>query len=155
MLPILASSLCRSRTRLLAYGSIWSRQIENLAPADQKRDRKAYHQINYNVYPHIPLRQIDSISGWMPPLDSPPPLPFRINRSKTNNIPVYSEIRKGRTLHLTIIRKIEGDLHAVKEGLKRLLGEDVQIQINEVNSQIIIKGKHVKPITKWLLLLGF
>lgn len=43
-------------------------------------------------------------------VEPPPNLPFHIRRSRTNNLPVYSDIRGGGNQHLTIIRKIRGDL---------------------------------------------
>jgi len=39
-----------------------------------------------------------------------PDVPFLIKRSKMNNLPVYTDHKGGGTRHITIIRKIKGDL---------------------------------------------
>ena len=39
-----------------------------------------------------------------------PNLPFFIKRSKFNNLPVYSDYKRGGNYKLTVIRKIKGDL---------------------------------------------
>lgn len=36
--------------------------------------------------------------------------PYFVSRTANNNLPVYTDIRNGRTRHLTIIRRIEGDV---------------------------------------------
>uniref|UniRef100_A0A672HBU6 Large ribosomal subunit protein mL49 n=1 Tax=Salarias fasciatus TaxID=181472 RepID=A0A672HBU6_SALFA len=40
-------------------------------------------------------------SGWIPPADNPPPLPYMVRRSRMHNIP------------MTLIRKVEGDIWSV------------------------------------------
>ena len=46
-------------------------------------------------------------------------LPFRVIRSKNNNLPVYSDYRHGRTKVYTIVRKLEGDLLVSPKALPR------------------------------------
>lgn len=43
-----------------------------------------------------------------------PDLPFFIKRSKFNNLPVYTDYKRGGNYKLTVIRKIEGDLQVPK-----------------------------------------
>lgn len=50
-----------------------------------------------------------------------PNLPFFIKRSKFNNLPVYSDYKRGGNYKLTVIRKIKGDLQ-VKIKKKRRAG---------------------------------
>ena len=39
-----------------------------------------------------------------------PKLPFSVKRSKFNNLPVYTDYKRGGNLKITTIRKIKGDL---------------------------------------------
>uniref|UniRef100_A0A672HB98 Large ribosomal subunit protein mL49 n=1 Tax=Salarias fasciatus TaxID=181472 RepID=A0A672HB98_SALFA len=36
-------------------------------------------------------------SGWIPPADNPPPLPYMVRRSRMHNIPVYTDRPTGTT----------------------------------------------------------
>eukprot|EP00794_Sanderia_malayensis_P019993 gene19993-21953_t len=102
------------------------------------------------------LKQIqESPSGWVPPADPRPDFPFQIRRSRTNNLPVYTDYKTGRTRIITQVRKVSGDLKALEDCLRLKLGDDVSYQINELTSSVKIKGHHKKEITKWLLELGF
>jgi hypothetical protein len=37
-------------------------------------------------------------------------LGYWIGRTKTGNLPIYTDIRNGRTRKLTVVRKYEGDI---------------------------------------------
>jgi hypothetical protein len=49
-------------------------------------------------------------------------LPFEIKRSRTNNLPVYVDKKRGGSLVLTVIRNIKGDLN-VSVIIKRAVNE--------------------------------
>ncbi|XP_051541877.1 mitochondrial ribosomal protein L49 [Myxocyprinus asiaticus] len=97
-------------------------------------------------------------SGWIPPSDSPPSLPYMIRRSRMHNVPVYSDIKHG-SQHSTLLRKVEGDIWAlnkdVKEFLLGLTGRELPTQVNEVTGTIRIKGQFEKELKDWLLKKGF
>ena len=38
------------------------------------------------------------------------PVPFRVNRTKSSNLPVYLNYTSGRTRIITVVRKIDGDV---------------------------------------------
>ncbi|XP_073410595.1 large ribosomal subunit protein mL49 isoform X1 [Dendrobates tinctorius] len=59
--------------------------------------------------PKPPKHTAPAPSGWIPPKDTLPDLPYVVRRSRMHNIPVYTDITHGNR-HMTIIRKIEGDL---------------------------------------------
>uniref|UniRef100_A0A3Q3ME32 Large ribosomal subunit protein mL49 n=1 Tax=Mastacembelus armatus TaxID=205130 RepID=A0A3Q3ME32_9TELE len=59
--------------------------------------------------PAPPKRVGPSPSGWTPPADSPPPLPYMIRRSRMHNIPVYTDLTHG-SRRTTLVRKVEGDI---------------------------------------------
>ncbi|KAF5886008.1 39S ribosomal protein L49, mitochondrial, partial [Clarias magur] len=48
-------------------------------------------------------------SGWTPPSETPPSLPYTIRRSRMHNVPVYSDIKHGNQKS-TVVRKVEGDI---------------------------------------------
>ncbi|CAB3983055.1 39S ribosomal L49, mitochondrial [Paramuricea clavata] len=96
-----------------------------------------------------------SPSGWVPPLNPPPSLPFEIKRSRTNNLPVYVDKKRGGSLVLTVIRNIKGDLNELVRFLKENLGEEVHFQTNEITSQVKIKGYHKEAVVRLLKEHGF
>ena len=96
-----------------------------------------------------------SPSGWVPPQNPAPSLPFEIKRSKTNNLPVYVDKKRGGSLVLTVIRNIKGDLNELASFLKEDLGEDVHFQVNEITSQVKIKGYHKDAVVRLLKEHGF
>ncbi|MCJ8742123.1 hypothetical protein PDJAM_G00078560 [Pangasius djambal] len=83
-------------------------------------------------------------SGWTPPSETPPSLPYMIRRSRMHNIPVYSDIKHGNQKS-TVVRKVEGDIWAlnkdVKEHLQQLTGREPPTKVNEVTMSIRIKGQ--------------
>ncbi|XP_020901961.1 39S ribosomal protein L49, mitochondrial [Exaiptasia diaphana] len=102
------------------------------------------------------LKEIDeSPSGWVPPSEKVPDLPFSIRRSKMNNLPVYTDFKGGGTRHITIIRRIKGDLKAVEELLRAKLDKDLIIQLNELTGQVKIKGNHKDKVVTLMKELGF
>jgi len=52
-------------------------------------------------------------SGWTPPSEVPPDLPYMIRRSRMHNVPVYTDITNGSRI-ITLLRKIEGDIWALE-----------------------------------------
>nr|XP_055064389.1 mitochondrial ribosomal protein L49 [Misgurnus anguillicaudatus] len=108
--------------------------------------------------PNPPKHNGPAPSGWIPPPDTPPSLPYMIRRSRMHNVPVYSDIKYGNQ-HSTLLRKIEGDIWAlnkdVKEFLLGLTGKDPPTQVNEVTGTIRIKGPFEKELKDWLLNKGF
>lgn len=97
-------------------------------------------------------------SGWKPPAESPPPLPYMIRRSRMHNIPVYSDLTHG-CRKITLIRKVEGDILAlerhVKQYLKELTGKELPTQVNEVTMTLKVKGHFHEELKEWLMSEGF
>ncbi|XP_053576092.1 39S ribosomal protein L49, mitochondrial [Bombina bombina] len=108
--------------------------------------------------PEPPKHQSKTPSGWIPPRDPPPDLPYIIRRSRMHNVPVYTDITHGNR-QMTVIRKIEGDIWAlsadVQAFLTQLTGKERPIQVNEVNRTIRIKGYYDKELQAWLAEKGF
>ncbi|KAL4672127.1 hypothetical protein H8957_009930 [Semnopithecus entellus] len=97
-------------------------------------------------------------SGWQPPRDPPPNLPYFVRRSRMHNIPVYKDITHGNR-QMTVIRKVEGDIWAlqkdVEDFLSLLLGKTPVTQVNEVTGTLRIKGYFDQELKAWLLEKGF
>ncbi|KAM6159374.1 large ribosomal subunit protein mL49 [Rhynchocyon petersi] len=97
-------------------------------------------------------------SGWQPPQDPPPNLPYFVRRSRMHNIPVYKDITHGNR-QMTVIRKVEGDIWAlqkdVEDFLSPLLGKTPITQVNEVTGTLRIKGYFDQQLKAWLLEKGF
>ncbi|XP_044067230.1 mitochondrial ribosomal protein L49 [Siniperca chuatsi] len=97
-------------------------------------------------------------SGWTPPADSPPPLPYMIRRSRMHNIPVYTDQTHG-SRRTTLVRKVEGDIWAlekdVKQYLQEVTGRELPTQVNEVTMTLKVKGHVDKELKEWLASKGF
>ncbi|XP_069874176.1 large ribosomal subunit protein mL49-like [Dipodomys merriami] len=97
-------------------------------------------------------------SGWQPPRDPPPNLPYFVRRSRMYNIPVYRDITHGNR-QMTVIRKVEGDIWAlqkdVEDFLSPLLGKKPVTQVNEVTGTLRVKGYFDEQLKTWLLEKGF
>ena len=109
----------------------------------------------YEVKPERMQEIAKSPSGWVPRADPSPQLPFDITRTRTNNIPVYIDIKGGGSKIVTTIRKVRGDLKELEKCVRSRLGDDFHYQINELTSQLHIKGNHKDPIVRLLKELGF
>ncbi|KAK3550498.1 hypothetical protein QTP86_031488, partial [Hemibagrus guttatus] len=99
--------------------------------------------------PSPPKHTSPAPSGWTPPSETPPSLPYMIRRSRMHNIPVYSDIKHGNQKN-TIVRKVEGDIWLfgfqalnkdMKEHLQQLTGREPPTKVNEVTMSIRIKGE--------------
>ncbi|XP_054509544.2 large ribosomal subunit protein mL49 isoform X2 [Agelaius phoeniceus] len=83
-------------------------------------------------------------SGWSPPADTPPDLPYFVRRSRLHNLPVYLGLRQGR--RLTELRRIHGDIWGVPEAAA---------QVNEVTGTLRLRGHWGAQVRQWLLQRGF
>jgi large subunit ribosomal protein L49 len=104
-------------------------------------------------------KDIITPSGWTPVIDSattPTPaasLPFHVSRSKSGNLPVYTEYRHGRNKIVTILRKYIGDETVLFQEVRRVVGQDVQVR--RYAGRFEIDGNVVQPLALWLRKLGF
>eukprot|EP00029_Vermamoeba_vermiformis_P000071 TRINITY_DN10076_c0_g1_i1.p1 TRINITY_DN10076_c0_g1~~TRINITY_DN10076_c0_g1_i1.p1 ORF type:complete len:142 (-),score=27.69 TRINITY_DN10076_c0_g1_i1:85-510(-) len=101
-------------------------------------------------YPLQELK-VTSPTGHMPPIGNTTSLPFKVERTNTGQLPVYSDIRNGRTNILTIVRRVTGDLNEMKAEVEKLTGSLVQIKTGKLE----IKGPHTKKVKLWLRHLGY
>ncbi|KAF1973576.1 hypothetical protein BU23DRAFT_464401, partial [Bimuria novae-zelandiae CBS 107.79] len=84
-----------------------------------------------------------------------PPPKYHVARSSTRNLPIYSDYKRGGNLHLTTVRKITGDLSALRDELRVFLNKkNEDVKINSLTQQVIVKGHHVPQITQFLQARG-
>ncbi|KAK8163043.1 mitochondrial large subunit ribosomal protein-domain-containing protein [Phyllosticta citrichinensis] len=87
---------------------------------------------------------------------SRPNLPYFVLRTGSAKLPVYSETKGGGTLRQTKLRKISGDVRALKKALQSELGLDPsEVKINDLTQQILVKGDRKMEIQTWLIAKGF
>ena len=66
--------------------------------------------------------------------------PYRVERTGTNNLPVYLLSKRGGNLKQTRVRRIEGNISVLRAELQAVLGLDEgQVTINQLTQHIIIK----------------
>ena len=104
-------------------------------------------------------------NGWLPPhaADAPPPaaeLPFRVSRTPAGQfLPVYSKYVAQRSVTLTVVRRIEGDVDVCADELARVVtastGAGRLVPVRKRLGSIEVPGNHVRHVRNWLASLGF
>ncbi|KAM6100891.1 large ribosomal subunit protein mL49 [Pterocles gutturalis] len=92
-------------------------------------------------------------SGWRPPKDPPPALPYFVRRFWLHNLPVYPRLCNSNR-RLTELRRVEGDIRALERELREVLGVQ-EVQVNEVTGKLRLKGCWERELREWLLQKGF
>lgn len=105
-------------------------------------------------------------SGWVPPADHVPDLPYFVPRTKYHNLPVYLDKAFHQTKIMTKINNVEGDIWQFRHDLVEFLmpflrehyvysKEKMPTQVAEMYRVVRIKGDHVMATKKFLLDRGF
>lgn len=90
------------------------------------------------------------------PAPAATPLPYFIHRSKSNNLPIYEEGKNGGNLLQTRIRKVEGNVEALRLDIIAHLGiAPEKVHINNLTKHVVIKGHWRKKVEKVLTELKF
>lgn len=80
---------------------------------------------------------------------SPPQ--YHVARSANKNLPIYTDYKRGGNLHLTTVRKVTGDLHALRDELKTWLAKkDEDVKVNTLTGHVVVKGHHTGKIAEFL-----
>ncbi|KAJ2063739.1 mitochondrial 54S ribosomal protein img2 [Coemansia sp. S146] len=80
--------------------------------------------------------------------------PYFVHRTRFQSLPVYTDIKNGKTRRLTIVRRVEGDLEALRADMSKALS-DSSIQIKKASQQLVIKGERSDEVRAWLTRSGF
>ncbi|KAF1362311.1 hypothetical protein EJ07DRAFT_9697, partial [Lizonia empirigonia] len=80
---------------------------------------------------------------------------YHVARSAFKNLPIYSDYKRGGNLHLTTVRKITGDLHALRDELRAWLAKkDGDVSVNALTGHVVVKGRHTAQIAEFLKARG-
>jgi large subunit ribosomal protein L49 len=143
---------CRTLPRL---GSRPPRRVPNppflhasQRPAEEAQVDFAALNLKYPV--DNPTFAIPKI-GWSPkPADSPK-LPFFVERTDGQALPVYTDYKGGRTKVITILRKIKGDVNELKLEVEKVVGKNVEVRAGK----LVVVGNYHLRLKLWLIGLGF
>ncbi|ETN42773.1 uncharacterized protein HMPREF1541_01931 [Cyphellophora europaea CBS 101466] len=98
---------------------------------------------------------------------SPNQLPYLITRTSPGaQLPVYEHAKGGGTKHITVLRKLSGDLEALQQHLRDALGladgfvdakgrRKEYISINWTTRQLVVRGWRGAEVRRWCELTGF
>ncbi|KAF9439192.1 hypothetical protein BGZ76_009364 [Entomortierella beljakovae] len=67
------------------------------------------------------------------------PKAYFVERTKSGQLPVYSEYKNAGSRHLTIIRKIQGNAGALRKDILSTY-PGAEVRLNDRNNQVILKG---------------
>lgn len=140
-----------TRVRNITTPELWE-HVENLART--------------KVNPEIRRRKADepiepTPSGWVPPPEQPPDLPYFIARTRNHLLPVYYYLHSDPNECSTILKRITGDLWKLEEDLRGhlegLLSNKRRIltSVHETDGRILFRGRHLHEVVNWLHQNGF
>ncbi|KAA0154517.1 hypothetical protein FNF27_02246 [Cafeteria roenbergensis] len=91
--------------------------------------------------------------GWAPATGAvPETLPFAVDRAgPAGSLPVYRDIRHGRTKIYTVVRKIRGDTEAMAQELHKLCRG---APVTQRPGRIEVDGDHKLDVVRYLSGLG-
>jgi len=80
-----------------------------------------------------------------------PNLPYFVTRTRNQELPVYQHRKRGGNLIVTYIKKVDGELHTLRDTIRQLLDvPEENVVMNERTRQVVIKGHHKFVIEKFL-----
>ncbi|KAK3718708.1 54S ribosomal protein img2, mitochondrial [Vermiconidia calcicola] len=93
----------------------------------------------------------------LPESESAPNLPYFITRTKSNELPIYTDFKRGGNLKLTLVRKVDGDKECLRDELRAVLGlgRKEDCVVNAVTGQVVIKGHWKGMVERFLRVRRF
>mmetsp|Transcript_7153 Transcript_7153/g.10641 ORF Transcript_7153/g.10641 Transcript_7153/m.10641 type:complete len:157 (+) Transcript_7153:149-619(+) len=138
------------------------------APPKLRKDKKSFPVIHASQRPPYPS-DIDFTSlglkfppvhessmiteaGWSKKPDTSPDYPFTVDRTIVgNSLPVYTDIKNGRTKVVTLLRRCGGDVHVLRDEMSKVCdGKEVRI----CTGRLEVDGNYCLRLKKWLISLG-
>jgi len=93
---------------------------------------------------HLSVSASDTSAGLLD-------LPYHVQRTASQELPVYQLAKRGGNLHQTRIRKIRGDIAALRDQLQSSLKLKRQdATINQLTGHIILKGWYKDEVKRFL-----
>ncbi|KAK3385975.1 mitochondrial large subunit ribosomal protein-domain-containing protein [Podospora didyma] len=82
--------------------------------------------------------------------------PWRVARTNAGNLPIFQQEKRGGNLPLTVIKKVEGDVAALRNELSVYLKlEHFKLRTKTPTNHIEIRGKYKYDVKKFLHDRGF
>lgn len=118
------------------------------------------------VAPELKPRKLDEPvkplpSGFVPPSETQPDLPYFISRTRNNLLPVYYRLDSDPNECVTIVKRIDGDLWKFEEDLRThlesLLNDKRRIltSVHEPDGRLLLRGRWIHETVDWLHAQGF
>ncbi|KAK4703287.1 large subunit ribosomal protein L49, partial [Phenoliferia sp. Uapishka_3] len=101
-----------------------------------------------------PSTPTPSTSTLPPPEEQPTLLPYSLKRTPSGFLPVYVDVKSGGQRLSTIVRKIDGDVEALRRDLAEAM-PSVQAYTKPAARQVILRGDWSKETKEWLGDRGF
>lgn len=90
-----------------------------------------------------PVKQVTEISNEIPTeetTEQAPQLPYFVNRNNLANLSVYQKSKRGGNFKVTLLKKAEGDLKALKADIRDALQlPDSDVSVNNVTRHIAVR----------------
>ncbi|RYO97217.1 hypothetical protein DL764_007358 [Monosporascus ibericus] len=83
-------------------------------------------------------------------------LPYFVSKNNLDNFGVYHRRKAGGNLKVTLLKRAEGNLQALKHDLKEALQlRDADVSVNSVTKHIMVRGHRRDEILHFLKTMGF
>lgn len=140
-----------TKVRDITTPELWS-YVERLASikvAPKPKPRKLGEPI-------VPLP-----SGYVPPPEQPPDLPYFVARTRNYMLPVYYHLDNDPDECFTQIKQVTGDLWKLEEDLRQHLEglnesrKRILTSVREADESIAFRGRYLHQVVSWLQERGF
>eukprot|EP00455_Lapot_gusevi_P029677 TRINITY_DN317_c0_g1_i3.p1 TRINITY_DN317_c0_g1~~TRINITY_DN317_c0_g1_i3.p1 ORF type:complete len:152 (-),score=13.25 TRINITY_DN317_c0_g1_i3:64-519(-) len=81
----------------------------------------------------------------------PDSISFKVERTSSKFLPVYTDYKNGGTRVLTLLRKIKGDVKNLQEEVSKLTGLPVTVRPGRIE----VPGNQRQLLCQWLTRMGF
>eukprot|EP00906_Rhabdomonas_costata_P013873 RCo019889 len=133
-----------------AFGTQLVRTPATIRNAELIYDRLTQLGLKYPLHPFEALMRSDKPTGLVPPLRPLQPLPFYVERTNMDNLPVYLQrVRKSSVG--TRVKRLHGDIVEFSMELRKVTEKEPYIR----STSVMVSGVLVDNITIWLFALGF
>lgn len=109
--------------------------------------------------PNEPIKPM--ASGYVPPPEVPPDLPYFIARTRNHILPVYYFLDSNPEKCHTIVKQVTGDLWQLEKDLRAHLEtvtnskRRILTSVQETDERILFRGRYIHEIVDWLHAQGF
>lgn len=92
-------------------------------------------------------------SGFIPQKEEAKDLPYFIERTKNQELPIYLQVTYRGDRKISKIKKIEGDIWLLNDEIKHYLKDThkryIQTRVHELARTIEVKGDYVNDLREW------